>query len=638
MKVACFSILAFLAGSGIEVAAQEDTKANVRKGGFTLQILHSSDNESNFQDLNTLEDKILNYAAIAEHLKRLGEMEKAYTLHLTAGDHTLPGPYYKASAEVPYLGKPGLGDIIMYNAMGLEANGMGNHEFDGGINQFADMLATAFYPFIAANLDFSKAVTTVTSIKIAQDAGPCSAARGAVTKSCFIRLDNKVVVGLIGRAPADFFNVIADPKNTIPGIDFVGGRDPVTNQPLVSAVGQVLEQVDLLERRGANVIILVDHAQDFTLDPLSAASLRGIDIIVQAGSTGFVGQSTPTGPFNFLRDGDVPTAPYPVVRTDKEGRTVLAVNSDQLYRYIGHLLVRFDKNGNLVSWDSRSGPIATTAEAVGLLSNVVKGKKSSLSKRKRQKTVPQVYADLKATPLITAAFTVVGTTSEELNGLRADVRTKETNLGRLAAESSIWAAQEYVDANGPAGVTVQMALKNGGGIRGTIEGPQITVLVIEGALAFDNKLTVVRLTATQLLAALENAFSRFPSADGRFAQLAGLRVTFDPSKPGLQAQTTVSTPSRVIEMAQVDSDGIVVDTIVSSGTLQGDPARTFVLATNNFLTTGGDGYAAFAAATQLATTTLGEQQILEDYISSELGGIVDIPDPPTPANVINAAV
>lgn len=135
MKVACFSILAFLAGSAIKVAAQEVKKANVRKGDFTLQILHSSDNESNFQDLNTLEDKILNYAAIAEHLKKLGENEKAYTLHLTAGDHTLPGPYYKASAEVPYLGKPGLGDIIMYNAMGLEANGMGNHEFDGGINQ-----------------------------------------------------------------------------------------------------------------------------------------------------------------------------------------------------------------------------------------------------------------------------------------------------------------------------------------------------------------------------------------------------------------------------------------------------------------------------------------------------------------------
>jgi 2',3'-cyclic-nucleotide 2'-phosphodiesterase (5'-nucleotidase family) len=501
------------------------------------------------------------------------------------------------------------------------------------------MLSTAFYPFLAANLDFSNAQVSATSapIKIEPDAGPCVAARGAVTKSCYIKLDKNVIVGIIGRAPADFFNVIANPTVTIPGVDFFGGRDPSTNQPLESAVGQVLEQVDLLEQQGAKVIILLDHAQDFTSDPLSATSLRGIDIIVQAGSTGFVGQPNPSGPFNFLREGDTPTASYPVVREDMDGNTILAVNSDQLYRYMGHLLVKFDKNGKLINWDGRSGPIATTAEAVGLLAKVVKGKKS-LSKRKGGRTVGQIFADLQATPLITDAFTVVGTTSEELNGLRADVRTRETNLGRLAAESSIWAAQAYVDANGPTGVAVQMALKNGGGIRGTIEGPQITSLVVNGALAFDNKLTVVELTAAQLLAAIENAYSRYPSADGRFAQLAGLQVTFDPSKPGLEGQTSTTTPSRVIEMVQVAFDGDVIDTIVSAGVLQGDPTRTFILATNNFLTTGGDGYTSLAAASQLATTTLGEQQILKDFISSFLGGSVDIPDPPTPANVINASV
>ena len=163
-----------------------------------------------------------------------------------------------------------------------------------------------------------------------------------------------------------------------------------------------------------------------------------------------------------------------------EGSTVLVMNSDQLYRYMGHLLVTFDKNGKVVNWDSRSGSIATTAQAVGVLAKVAKGKKT-LSKRRGGRTVSQIFGDLRATPLITDAFTVVGTTSVELNGLRANVRTRETNLGRLSAESSIWAAQAYLDTNGPEGVTVQMALKNGGGIRGTIEGPQITSLVVNGA-------------------------------------------------------------------------------------------------------------------------------------------------------------
>ena len=81
------------------------------------------------------------------------------------------------------------------------------------------------------------------------------------------------------------------------------------------------------------------------------------------------------------------------------------------------------------------------------------------------------------------------------------------------------------------------------------------------------------------MAALENAYSRYPSADGRFAQLAGVRVTFDPSKPGLEGLTSTSSPSRVIEMVQVDSAGDAIDTIVSAGVLQGDPTRTFILAT-----------------------------------------------------------
>ena len=33
---------------------------------FKLQLIHSSDNESNFKDVNTLEDKVVNYAAITD--------------------------------------------------------------------------------------------------------------------------------------------------------------------------------------------------------------------------------------------------------------------------------------------------------------------------------------------------------------------------------------------------------------------------------------------------------------------------------------------------------------------------------------------------------------------------------------------
>ena len=111
----------------------------------------------------------------------------------------------------------------------------------------------------------------------------------------------------------------------------------------------VLEQVDLLEEAGSDIIILLDHAQDWTTDPLAAEELRGIDVIVQAGGTGFMAGEQ-DGVFNMIREGDMPSQEhsYPVTQTDSEGNQVLIVNTEQLWKYIGHLMVEFDDEGMLL--------------------------------------------------------------------------------------------------------------------------------------------------------------------------------------------------------------------------------------------------------------------------------------------------
>ena len=588
-----------------------------------LQILHSSDNESSFQDPNTLEEKILNYSAIIDGLQTLAKDECLPSLHITAGDHTIPGPFYQASEEVPGLGEPGLSDIVMYNSMKLRANGMGNHEFDGGIEEFSEMLRIARYPFIAANLDFDNVAVAdgTPAIRQGPDGRACGFSRGKVVKSCWVTVGLQRI-GLIGRAPADFFNVIEDSANTLGGLDFVGGRDD-NNQPLVSAVDQVLEQAELLKRRGINRIILIDHAQDFTGDPLSANLLRDIDIIVAAGTTGFMAQPQPNGPFNLLRPEDTAEADYPTVRQDSEGKTVLVVNSDQQYRYVGQLIVKFNRRGEIKSWDMRSGPIATTAEGVFEIENVI-GEPAIPAAG-----VQSSFAALTQTPSIIDAFTTIGTTNFPLNGLRADVRSRETNLGQLAADSTIWAADnEFPELGG-----IDMALKNGGGIRDTINGPSIIRLTVQAALAFDNKLSILEMTGDQVIATFENAVSRVPALDGRFPQIASVYLEYDASQAPLEAQASVTIPSRVKTLIITRGDG-TMDTLVDNFVAQGDLSRTFTLATNSFLTTGGDGYASLAAATQLAETSIGEQQILEDYIIQQLGGVVSIEDPVVDARVV----
>ena len=72
---------------------------------FQLQLIHSSDNESNFKDVNTLEDKVVNYAAITDGLQDEAAVQGWASLHVTAGDHTLPNLFYSAGETTE--GKPG---------------------------------------------------------------------------------------------------------------------------------------------------------------------------------------------------------------------------------------------------------------------------------------------------------------------------------------------------------------------------------------------------------------------------------------------------------------------------------------------------------------------------------------------------
>ncbi len=228
-----------------------------------------------------------------------------------------------------------MADIAFFNAMGLAANGTGNHEFDGGIDDFARMLAAARYPFISANLDFSRVGLKAGTppIRIGQDGGSVVENAGRVVRSAYVEVGGQRI-GLVGRAPADFFNIIRRPNETTPGLDFIGGRNPANNQPLVPALGQVLEQVALLESRGINKILLVDHAQDFTGDPLSTKDMHGVDVIITAGSTGFIARAEATGPFNRLRPGDKrprrvprsPDRPRRSPRPDRQQRPALPVH------------------------------------------------------------------------------------------------------------------------------------------------------------------------------------------------------------------------------------------------------------------------------------------------------------------------
>jgi 2',3'-cyclic-nucleotide 2'-phosphodiesterase (5'-nucleotidase family) len=389
------------------------------------------------------------------------------SLHLSAGDTTLNGPFFLASEQIPDFGAPGTGDMAMLNAMGLQANCIGNHEFDLGIDGFATFLHTADFPMLAVNLDFSNVFLRPETppVKTGQDGGPCRSSPGKVVKSCYIDLrdDGIGLVGIIGAAPDDLFNSAYDSDVNLKGLDFIGGRDPGTNLPLVGRHILIREQIDRFEDElGIDIIILIDHDHviDYSSNPEQAKQFRGIDIILSAGSLSFwAGQQI--GPYNMLRDGDEVVQHYPLLLEDAIGSPVVVIKADEQYRYVGNLIVTFDEDGILESYDGRSGLLATTEDTMDFLSYTLGVDVEPMP------DVVNILRRYRRTGLIQDAFELVGRTEFYLEGNRDPVRSRETNLGRLSADAILWAGNKHAEENGlPA---VDIALQNSGGIRGTCD-------------------------------------------------------------------------------------------------------------------------------------------------------------------------
>jgi 5'-nucleotidase / UDP-sugar diphosphatase len=161
----------------------------------------------------------------------------------------------------------------------------------------------------------------------------------------------------------------------------------------------------------------------------------------------------------------------------------------------------------------------------------------------------------------------IGTTAVELDSRSATLRSGEAAIGNVFAD----AMRETMRAD--------VAVTNGGGIRaGKVYAPGSTITRkdILAELPFGNRLVVLEVVGSDLKAAIENGLSRLPDSGGRFPQVSGLTVSFDPRRP---------PGSRVLAM-----------------TVAGAPlsdTRLYRVAVNDFMARGGDGYDTFRDAKRI---------------------------------------
>jgi hypothetical protein len=203
---------------------------------------------------------------------------------------------------------------------------------------------------------------------------------------------------------------------------------------------------------------------------------------------------------------------------------------------------------------------------------------------------------------------VFATTEVELKGEKADVRTGETNLGDLICDAMLWQANTL-------GEKVDAAVTNGGGIRATINAGDITKKDINTVLPFGNTLSIVKVTGSELLEALEASTYCTPTAIGGFPQVAGITYTINTAAP--YAGTELYPDSTYYK-----PDTINRVTIQTVGGEAFDKDAVYTIATNDFLAAGGDTYYAFKAASVNYDLGVPLDEVVMDYIQSQLNGVV----------------
>ena len=216
---------------------------------------------------------------------------------------------------------------------------------------------------------------------------------------------------------------------------------------------------------------------------------------------------------------------------------------------------------------------------------------------------------------IDAEYSAVFAKSEvELNGDKEPGnRTQETNLGNLITDAMMWA----IETKAPAvNMENAVAITNGGGIRAWIHAGDISKADVTTVLPFGNTLTVVNVTGAELLEALEASTFCTPISLGGFPQTAGMELTLDATKDYDQADATYPGST------YYGPKSINRVTIESVNGQPFDENATYSVITNNFCAAGGDTYYAFAAASSQFDTGLTLDEVVMDYITTVLGGVV----------------
>lgn len=332
---------------------------------------------------------------------------------------------------------------------------------------------------------------------------------------------------------------------------------PGPNIAIADDVKSITAEVEKLKAQGVNKIIAVTHI-GYNRERDVIAKIPGIDVVVGGHSHTLLSNTDPKA-----------AGPYPTMADNPDGYKVPVVQAASYSKYLGEFKVVFDDNGVVKS---------ASGDPISLDKSITPD--------------PAVLARIKelGAPIEALKNKEVAETTDVIDGSRESCRVHECAMGNLVSDAIL----DRVKGQG-----VEIVISNGGGLRASIDKGTVTMGEVLTVLPFQNTLATFQISGKDLVAGLESGLSQIEDGAGRFPQVAGLKYSFDKS---------VAPNAGRVKSVEVMENGAWAPI---------NPDKDYLVATNNYVRQGGDGYKVFAEKAKKAYDYgPGLEQVVADYLGA----------------------
>lgn len=518
------AVLAALSGCN---TSSNDSVAPCTENVCKLTILHTNDTHGRFWHNDKGEYGMAAQKTLVEQLRAEAKAAGSEVLVLSGGDVNTGVPESDLQDAEP--------DFMAMNSIRYDAMAVGNHEFDNPLTILEKQRQWAQFPMISANIyDKTSGKRYFDPYKV-------------------FKLESGLKVAVLGLTTEDTAQLV-DPNN-VQTLEF---RDPTTE---AANLGKQIR-----DNKEANLVLAITHMGHYEngqhgsnapgdVEMARALPAGTLDAIIGGHSQNPVCMEpgTPDKYADFKPGDDC--------QPDQQNGTWI-MQAHEWGKYVGR--AQFDyQNGKLTLTQYDLIPVnLKNADGDFIQEEIVKDPELYNTLLTYQEKGQQELG------------VVIGATDGVLDGERANVRNKQTNLGRLITTAT---AEK---------LSTDFGIVNSGGVRASIAAGDISYRDVLTVHPFGNTVNKATMSGNELLTYLGQVATKTANTGG-YAQFGGIKMTVD-----CQAKS--------VDIATIGGKAF-------------DPAATYSFSIPSFSAAGGDGYP------KIDTINAGlvDAGVLKDYIAAK---------------------